>query len=74
MKSRNFHREPLLAVSATLLCIAFVRPLSAAQRCSNASLQGNYGFLVTGTAADGPIAIMGPITADGSGNIIGCEK
>jgi len=73
MISRKFRREPFLALAATLLCIAFVGPLSAAQHCSNASLLGTYGFLVTGTAADGPVAIMGPITADGNGNISGFE-
>jgi hypothetical protein len=72
MISRALHRTALLALATTLACPALVHPLYAV-RCTNASWQGNYGFLVTGTAIDGPIAIVGQITADGNGNITGLE-
>ncbi len=49
--------------------IPFAPPLT----CSNATLQGNYGFLVTGTSAGNPIAILGQITADGNGGLTGME-
>ena len=49
-----------------------VQPLHAAV-CSNASLKGDYGMLVTGSAAGNAIATMGKITADGTGALIGSE-
>ena len=37
--------------------------------CSNASLNGSYGFYRTGTRSDGPVAAVGITTYDGVGTI-----
>lgn len=36
--------------------------------CSNASLNGSYGFYRTGTTGSGPLAAVGIISFDGKGN------
>lgn len=41
--------------------------------CSNATLDGNLGFVVTGIDANGPAAIGGQITADGKGGLTGVQ-
>ena len=37
------------------------------ESCSNATLNGTYGFYRTGTSSDGPLAAVGLITFDGTG-------
>src|ERR1700675_2728707 len=78
MTSRVFHRPALLALSTTLISFTMfftmAQPLYGAQHCSNASLQGNYGYLVSGTAAGNPITIMGQMSADGNGGITGYQS
>jgi len=59
----------LFLMSAFLLAPA---PLSAAS-CSNASLTGNYGFVINGTANGLPTTTVGQISTDGNGNIAGLE-
>ena len=71
MNSASILRVAMLAVLFIGLLTA-VQPLQAAT-CSNASLKGDYGILVTGTAAGNPIATMGKITADGNGALTGSE-
>ncbi len=39
--------------------------------CSNASLEGTFGFIRTGTTSVGPLAAVGLGIYDGSGNVIG---
>jgi hypothetical protein len=57
----------LFLVSVTVA----VRPADA---CTNASLQGGYGFLITGVNSSGTlVAIIGQITSDGNGNLTGSE-
>lgn len=46
-----------------------VRPAT----CSNATLNGNIGFVITGTDASGPTATGGQVTADGKGGFTGLE-
>jgi hypothetical protein len=42
--------------------------------CSNATLQGGYGFVLTGVNSSSTLAaIVGEITADGNGNLTGSE-
>jgi hypothetical protein len=65
-------RKLALSVPVVVIALACTQSLHAAA-CSNASLQGNYGFLVTGTASGNPIAISGQLSADGGGNISGLE-
>jgi hypothetical protein len=72
MVSQNLSRTSLFTIPALVMCVALVQPLYAAN-CTNATLQGNYGFLVTGTTAGNPIAIGGQISADGNGVIAGME-
>jgi len=62
----------VLLVVLTIGLLIVTQPLYA-DVCSNATLQGNYGLLVTGTAAGSPIAIMGQIKADGNGALTGFE-
>lgn len=37
------------------------------ERCSNATLNGTYGFYRTGTSSVGPLAAVGLVTFDGTG-------
>lgn len=73
MISKVFVRVALIAVSFMLSAVAWTQPVRPTLNCSNATLQGNYGFLVTGTSAGNPIAILGQIAADGNGGITGME-
>jgi hypothetical protein len=41
--------------------------------CSNTTIQGSYGFLLTGTNSSGLAAVVGQITADGKGGLTGSE-
>src|SRR5437763_479691 len=68
----------MLKVFACMM-IAAVAPLAAAdgegRGCSNATLRGNYGFILTGTSASGPppaplqqVIGVGMVHFDGIGN------
>lgn len=46
-------------------------PSSAA--CSNTTIKGSYGFLLTGANSSGLAAIVGQLTADGLGGLTGSE-
>lgn len=63
----------LIAASFILGAAGWAQPARLAASCSNATLQGNYGFLVSGTNAGNPIAIVGQIIADGNGGLTGME-
>jgi hypothetical protein len=52
---------------------AWAQPARPAGACSNATLSGNSGFVVTGIDASGPSATVGQITADGKGTFTGVE-
>ncbi len=73
MTSRVFLRPALLAL-VTALALLTTQPLYGAQHCSNASLQGNYGYLVSGTAGGNSVTIMGQLFADGAGGITGYQS
>jgi hypothetical protein len=73
MISKVLVRAGLIAGPFVLSAVAWTHPVRPALTCSNATLQGNYGFLVTGTSAGNPIAILGQITADGIGGLTGME-
>ena len=73
MTSRVFFRPALLALAAALALLT-IQPLYGAQHCSNASLQGNYGYLVSGIAGGNPVTIMGQLSADGNGDITGYQS
>lgn len=81
MTSRVFHGPASPALSTTLVFLSMLtllfivaQPVFGAQHCSNASLQGNYGYLVSGSAGGNPVTIMGQISADGDGGIIGYQS
>jgi hypothetical protein len=81
MTSRVFHCPASPALSTTLVLVTMftlllivAQPAFGAQHCSNASLQGNYGYLVSGTASGNPVTIMGQISADGNGGITGYQS
>ena len=73
MTSRVFLRPASLAL-ASALALLTIQPLYGAQHCSNASLQGNYGYLVSGTAGGNPVTIMGQLSADGNGGMTGYQS
>lgn len=73
MTSRVFHGPALLALATTLTLLT-IQPLYGAQRCSNTSLQGNYGYLVGGTTGGTPVTIMGQLSADGAGGVTGYQS
>jgi hypothetical protein len=52
----------------SLLALGLVSRVQA-RECSNASIQGTYGFSCEGTLVGvGPLAAIGVFTADGKGN------
>jgi hypothetical protein len=57
----------VLAIALVLSAV----PSSAA--CSNTTIKGSYGFLLTGTNSTSLAAVVGQITADGSGGLTGSE-
>lgn len=63
----------LLAAASVLSATAWAQAVRPAPSCSNSTLQGNYGLLVSGTIAGNPIAILGQIVADGHGGLTGME-
>jgi hypothetical protein len=63
----------------SLALVACIGPQIAAAQddpvCSNESLTGRYGFVLTGTIIGlGPISIIGTIEYDGSGNLVRRER
>ena len=52
---------------------AWAQPAHPAAACSNATLNGNSGFVVTGSDPNGPAVVGGQITADGKGGFTGVE-
>jgi hypothetical protein len=61
-------------LSVVLLAVGLVMsalPSSAA--CSNTTIKGSYGFLITGTNSTALAAVVGQITADGTGGLTGSE-
>lgn len=81
MTSRVFHRPARPALYTTLVFLSMftllfitAQPVFGAEHCSNASLQGNYGYLVSGTAGGNPVTIMGQISADGNGGFTGYQS
>jgi hypothetical protein len=56
---------------ALLVVVALIPAAHAAERCTTASLKGNYGFTASGFfpngAGDAPIAASGVVTLDGEG-------
>ncbi len=78
----NRLRQPLWAILALLLLAAFVylqlgqrvSKVSAQAGCSVGSFTGSYGFLVNKWTSDpnsGASAVIGVLTADGSGSVSG---
>jgi hypothetical protein len=68
---------PRTASLIPVLVLAFVsstwaQPARPAT-CSNATLNGNLGFVVTGTDSNGPTVVGGQFTADGKGALTGSE-
>jgi hypothetical protein len=65
-------RLATITLSSVVLLSAAVwaRPLPAGS-CSNASLTGNYGFVINGTVGGNPISTVGQISTDGNGTISG---
>jgi hypothetical protein len=66
-------RSATMILSSLVLASALVwaGPAPPAGSCSNASLTGNYGFAINGTAGGNPIASVGQVTANGNGKIAG---
>ena len=61
------------AIPALLVVIALLQVAQAAERCTTASLKGNYGFTASGYfpngAVNAPIVATGVTTFDGDGNV-----
>jgi hypothetical protein len=51
----------------------WAQPTQPPATCSNATLSGNNGFVVTGINPSGPTVTTGQITADGKGRFTGVE-
>ena len=53
-------------------CYGYAQTSTGDDGCTNQSLQGEFGFTITGNnAAVGPFAIVGRFEADGQGNVVG---
>ncbi|HXM22595.1 MAG TPA: hypothetical protein VN948_15165 [Terriglobales bacterium] len=63
----------ILASVLVLGSATWAQPARPAGACSNGTLNGHSGFVVTGTDASGPTAASGQITADGKGGFAGME-
>ena len=70
MKPRTISIAVLALVSALILSASHVSGVqsSGPQGCSEATLNGSYGFYGTGTTSDGPYAAVGTLNFDGKGN------
>lgn len=75
--SKRIRPRIVVAVFASLLISSLASPLSARERCNDASLQGAYAFNVDGTNVSnpylpvGPFAAVGKNTYDGKGHMRG---
>src|ERR1700687_1298632 len=57
-----------------VLALGLVMSALPSGACSNATIQGSYGFLLTGVNSSGKLAaVVGQITADGHGGLTGSE-
>ena len=63
----------LLQTLAILAATACAPQAAHGAACSDATLQGNYGILLSGTALGNPVAIAGQLSLDGAGSITGLE-
>jgi hypothetical protein len=63
----------LLQTLAILAAAACAPQAAHGAACSDATLQGNYGILLSGTALGNPVAIAGQLSLDGGGGITGLE-
>lgn len=69
-------RPRLLSVLASLFVFAVIATAQTSPRtntCSDATLNGRGGVVITGTDASGLMALSGQLTADGRGGITGSE-
>jgi len=74
MMSKSARLTAIVWPSFVLLsALVWAQPVLPAGACSNGSLTGNYGFILNGIAGGNPIAIVGQISTNGSGNIAGFE-
>jgi hypothetical protein len=63
----------LIQSLVAVLLVALAMSVSAKAACSNATIKGGYGFLLTGTNATSLAAVVGQFTADGNGGLTGSE-
>jgi hypothetical protein len=63
----------ILVLVLALGSTAWAQPTQPPATCSNATLSGNSGFVVTGINPSGPTVTTGQITADGKGKFTGVE-
>jgi len=61
------------ATAIVIFAFLIICSSAFAATCSNATLHGNYGFVVTGSSAGNPIAAGGEIQFDGNGSVTGFE-
>ena len=64
----------LLLGSVSIMPNAQASDRHVARSCSNASLNGSYGFYRTGVSAAGPLAAVGIGIFDGHGNMTGSQS
>jgi hypothetical protein len=63
-----------IAGLASLVFLSEARPAAAKSGCTTKDVNGNYDYTVTGTAiGTGPIAAVGLVSTDGSGNLSAVE-
>ncbi len=72
MTSKLVRLAVLNLCSVMLGTFLWVQPMQAAA-CSNASLTGNYGFAINGTANGNPITAVGQFATNGNGTLDGIE-
>jgi hypothetical protein len=72
MTSKLVRLAVLNLSSVVLATLLWVQPMHAVA-CSNASLTGNYGFAINGTANGNPITAVGQFATDGNGTLDGIE-
>ena len=62
--------------SALFLSVALLAPdaHAASKGCSNASLNGSFGFYRTGSTSAGPLAALGILQFDGKGSVSGSQS
>jgi hypothetical protein len=61
-----------LSVAAIFLCGTFLNAQDASSPCTNKSIEGSYGFQITGKSLKaGDVALTGRLVADGKGAFSG---